>query len=124
MGQAMRVIVAGSRSIVNYELVKECIEKSRFSITELVSGMAAGVDSLAARWATENGVELKKFPADWNRFGKSAGYRRNQDMAEHADALILVWDGVSKGSKHMLDIAKSKGLEIEVNIINKARFIE
>ena len=100
----MKVIVAGSRSITDYKMVKEAIEKSGFDVTEIVSGTARGVDRLGEKWARENGVPIHMFPADWDRHGKAAGYIRNTDMGKYADALICVWDGDSKGSKHMIDI--------------------
>ena len=57
---------------------------------------------------------VKKFPADWGGLGKRAGYLRNEQMADYADALIAVWDGKSKGTKHMIDSAASKGLIVKV----------
>jgi hypothetical protein len=47
--------------------------------------------------------------ADWDTYGKSAGYRRNADMAKYSDAVVCFWDGVSKGTKHMIDLARQYG---------------
>ena len=69
-----------------------------------------GAILLGEVWAKKNKVPVKKFPADWEKFGKSAGYRRNQQMAEYADAVILFPGG--KGTNHMYDIAKRMGLII------------
>ena len=77
----------------------------------MVSGTARGVDSLGEAWAKHNNIPIKQFPADWTKHGKSAGYLRNQIMAEYAEACIVFWDGESKGAKHMFDIAVDKGLE-------------
>jgi len=60
------------------------------------------------------GYPVAKFPADWNKFKKSAGYKRNVEMAENADALIAFYDGKSKGTGHMIDIAKEKNLLIRI----------
>ena len=108
----MRVIIAGSRSITDYPIVVNAIANSRFNISEVICGMARGVDSQGLRYAITNGIPYRKFPADWNRYGRSAGHRRNKQMADNADALILVWDGVSHGSANMLEIANSKGLKV------------
>ncbi|MFA5132479.1 MAG: SLOG family protein [Candidatus Paceibacterota bacterium] len=113
----MITIVAGSRSIVDYDLVKKCIEESGVGITELVSGCAVGVDKLGIRWALENQVPVKKFPVtdeDWKVFGKRAGILRNEKMGHYSEALVAVWDGKSSGTKHMIDFAIRLGLLVRV----------
>lgn len=110
----MKTIIAGSRGITDYLTVLKAIEQSGFSVTEVVSGCARGVDRLGERFATEENLPLYKFPADWDKHGKRAGYRRNEQMAENADAVIAVWDGESRGTKHMIDIATNKGLKVFV----------
>lgn len=110
----MKTIIAGSRGITDYLTVLKAIEQSEFPVTEIVSGSARGVDALGERFATEEKLPLYIFPADWNRYGKRAGYIRNELMAENADALIAVWDGKSRGTKNMIDIAGNKGLKVFV----------
>lgn len=110
----MRVIIAGSRNITDYEMVKDAIEKSEFTITTVVSGCAKGVDKLGERWAEENGIPIDHFRADWDGYGLSAGAIRNCEMAENADALIAVWDNESKGTGHMIKQAQKKGLRVFV----------
>jgi hypothetical protein len=110
----MKTIIAGSRSITSYELVLKAIEQADIPISEVVSGAARGVDSLGEQWAKSRGIKIKKFPAKWDLYKKSAGYKRNVEMAEYADALIAVWDGLSKGTRHMIDIAREKGLKVFV----------
>jgi YspA, cpYpsA-related SLOG family len=111
----MRVIVAGSRTITDMIAVEEAMELSGFEVTSVVSGTASGVDKLGERWAKNHGVPISQYPANWNLYGKSAGYKRNVEMALNADSLVAVWDGVSKGTRHMIDIAKSKNLRIYVH---------
>ena len=107
-----RVVIAGSRDFKNYEILKEAMDQLlRDLITDgedivIISGTASGADRLGERYAKEKGFQLRRFPVDWNRYGKSAGYRRNVEMADHADAAVVFWDGQSKGSKHMLKISK------------------
>lgn len=108
----MKVIIAGSRDGVTFRDVIEAIQKSSFNITEVVSGTARGADRLGEVWAETHDIPIKQFPANWNKYGKSAGYRRNAEMSEYADALIAIWDEESKGTKHMIDLAKKKELEV------------
>lgn len=102
----MKVIIAGSRTIEDYDQLLKAVAEAPFQITEVVSGTAKGVDLMGERWAKEKGIAIKRFKPDWPRDGNSAGYFRNVLMAQYADALILVWDGYSKGSASMLRIAR------------------
>lgn len=109
----MKVIIAGSRTINDIRLVCDVIysaSKAGITTTEVVSGTAKGVDQLAERWAEKFRIPVKQFPADWNKYGKSAGYRRNETMANYADACICLWDGISRGTAHMINLARQKKL--------------
>lgn len=114
-----RVIIAGSRNFNNYELLKkECDaflldKKEKYNII-IISGGARGADFSGEKYAQDEGFSLEKFPANWNKFGKSAGFRRNEQMAEVADALIAFWDGKSHGTKHMIEIMENKKLLVKV----------
>lgn len=111
----LRTIVAGSRGVTDYAVVCEAISSCGWEIKTVLSGTAKGVDRLGERWALDNGVPIEKYPADWDRYGKSAGYRRNVMMSQFADALVAVWDGDSRGTKHMIDTAKKAGLRVYVH---------
>ena len=121
------IIIAGSREFNDYELLKSKCDEIIASLPipeikclphmpsiRIISGTARGADKLGERYALENGFILNKFPADWDRYGKSAGYKRNVLMAEHADVLIAFWDGISRGTRHMIEIARSKGLQVHI----------
>lgn len=113
----MKVIIAGSRNFTYYNKLREYCDKILKNLEEdieIVSGAAKGADKLGERYAREKGYNTKLFPADWDMHGKRAGYVRNKEMAEYADALICFWDGVSKGSKIMIDLAEKEGLKIRV----------
>ncbi|MBS9525908.1 DUF2493 domain-containing protein [Litoribacter alkaliphilus] len=112
----MKVIIAGGRTFQDYPLLlAKCDEALKLhSEIEIVSGTAKGTDQLGERYAKEKGYTVRKFPADWKRFGKRAGYLRNEEMAKYADALIAFWDGESKGTGHMIDLAKKHGLKIKI----------
>ena len=113
----MKVIIAGSRSIVDYIHIEDAARLSNFDITEIVSGTARGVDQLGEQLATKHNTPVAKFPADWNNttvpgavikhnqygaYNAIAGHMRNAQMAQYADALIAVWDGKSRGTTDMI----------------------
>jgi hypothetical protein len=99
----MKVVIAGSRNIEDYQELLLAISSSPFLVTEVVSGHANGVDRMGERYALENNLALTLYPANWEEYGRKAGMIRNSKMADYADAAIVVWDGKSKGSKNMID---------------------
>ena len=114
-----RVIIAGSRSFSNYELLREhCLsllqEKMRTHRVIIVSGHAHGADTLGEMFAKEQGLTVELHPAKWRALGKGAGMIRNAEMARASDALIAFWDGKSRGTAHMISFAKRRGLEVSV----------
>jgi len=112
----MKIIIAGGRNFNNYEMLC-CVcdyMLQNQTIVEIVSGTAGGADSLGERYAEERQYPIKRFPANWTGLGKAAGFIRNAEMAEYADALIAFWDGRSKGTKHMIDLAKKHGLKVKI----------
>lgn len=119
----MKVIIAGSRDINDYEELCRAILFSNFDdITEVVSGKALGVDTLGERFAKEFEIPLKEFPAKWRPspgvYDKAAGIKRNTEMADYSDGLIALWDGKSPGTKHMISIAEKKGLKVYVHLVS------
>lgn len=113
------LIVAGGRDFNDYQRV----EKVLFDFVErldgdyhinIVSGMARGADALAVQFCRHHGVNLIEMPADWNTYGKSAGYRRNTQMAANSHGLIAFWDGHSRGTSHMIETAQNKGLITQI----------
>ena len=115
------VIIAGGRDFNDYPLLKAKCDKILASKSQthnivVITGAARGADSLGEQYAREKGYTIDSRPADWNAHGKSAGFIRNVQMANSADALIAFWDGQSKGTKHMIDTAINKGLEVRTII--------
>jgi len=116
----MKCIIAGSRDITDYSLVEEAVRRSGFDITEVVSGTARGVDRLGEMYAEQHGIPIRRFPADWARLGRSAGFRRNEAMIQYASqapetgALVAVWDTVSRGTGHTIEQARRQGLNVFV----------
>ncbi len=103
----VKLIIAGSRHLnISQLLLRDFIKNMTFEIEEIVSGTAKGIDTCGEEFAELNMVKCTKFYPDWTKYGKSAGYIRNGDMASYSDALLLIWDGKSKGSKNMKDQMK------------------
>lgn len=119
----MKVIIAGSRTIRSVDhalgMVRDAVAQSGFQIAEVVSGMAQGIDCAGWYWAKDQNIPIKEFPADWYTHGKAAGPIRNNQMAEYADALIAIWNGQSRGTKHMIEAAKKRGLKVFVFDVSK-----
>ena len=112
----MRVIVAGGRDFNDADRLTYILDGD-FGLDRrdtILSGMARGADSLAVEYANEAPTKLERYPAEWDKYGKSAGYKRNEQMAKLAEMLIAFWDGKSRGTKHMIDIALREGLEVHV----------
>ncbi len=113
----MKVIIAGGRTFADRDLLfDKCdeINKDCMDVTEVVSGKARGADTLGEEWAKHRHLPVSEFPANWSKYNKAAGYIRNQKMAEHAEGLIAFWDGESKGTKHMIELAEKEGLAVYV----------
>lgn len=111
----MKTIIAGSRGINDFAVINAAVQASKFEITEVVSGTAKGVDQEGEAWASLNDVPIKRFPAEWDTYGRAAGMKRNQAMADYADACIVVWDGRSPGSRNMINEAAKRGLKLYVH---------
>lgn len=114
----MKLIIAGSRSIISYKLLKYSFKNSRFSLDyddRIVSGTAKGPDTLGEKLAKNYGLDIKRFPANWDKHGKSAGFIRNKKkMAEYSDGLLALWDGLSNGTEHMIETAEDNYLKTHV----------
>ena len=113
-----RVIVFGGRNFNDYELMERTLSNLLLYYepeqVTIVSGHARGADALGERFAKEYGLTLDIHPVDWNTHGNSAGYVRNVEMAQVADAAVGYWDGESRGTKHMIDTAKRYNLQVRV----------
>ena len=120
----MRIIVAGGRKFDDYTLLcnklDEFLKDKNKSNIEIVSGRAIGTDRLGERYAEDHSLNCVKFEAQWFKKGRAAGIIRNGEMANYASedeeggVLFAFWNGVSKGTKNMIDQATKKGLEIHI----------
>lgn len=125
-----KIIVAGSRLMFQYSIVENVLNKvfrnKDINSIEIVQGGAKGADALGKLYAEQNNIECKEFTANWGAYGKGAGIIRNSEMAEYSDACIVFWDGISRGSKNMIETAKKKGLKTIVHYYfkNKTEIIQ
>ena len=117
-----REVIAGCRDYNNYDEAKNYIDFCLSNIRKennivIVSGCASGADVIGERYAKENGFEVEKYPADWKTYGRSAGPKRNKQMAEVSDYVICFWDLKSRGTKSMIDYAKKYNKPIRIKKI-------
>lgn len=117
-----RIIVAGSRYFSNKEWLYSVLDdylKSVDDDVEIVSGHCRGADMLGEQYAKDHGIPLVLFPANWSKYGKRAGYIRNDKMAKYAsekDGVLIAFPvGESRGTKMMIRLAHNYGLETDVN---------
>lgn len=114
------IVICGCRDFcdkrVFAEFVDECISKTAYNCgLRIISGHCSGVDAMAEEYAAEHGFQLDIFPADWQKYGRAAGPKRNMQMAKQADFVIAFWVGSSRGTKNMIDAAAK---------LNKAVFVK
>lgn len=106
----MRAAIIGSRNIT----VEDFSPYLPRGVTEIVSGGARGVDACAAKYAEAHGIRLTEFLPDYERYGRAAPIKRNQQIIEYADVVLAFWDGRSKGTKNVIDTCGAKNKKITV----------
>ena len=111
-----KLAIVGSRTFNDYDKMKSfIIENFNLNeITHIVSGGARGADSLGEQFAKEYNKELIVFNAEWDKYGKSAGFKRNVDIINECDCCVAFWDGNSKGTKHDIDLCEKAGKECKI----------
>jgi hypothetical protein len=112
----VKVAVIGSRNL-QVEHLEAFIPPDA---TEIVSGGAKGIDACAREFALENGIKLTEFLPDYDQYGKSAPLKRNIQIIEYSDLVLAFWDGKSRGTKHVIDTCKERGIPIKVFLNNPA----
>jgi hypothetical protein len=119
----MNIAIVGSREFNDYEYLSQqvvnLIIKNNYDKTpiKIVSGGARGTDKLAEKFAEAHNLDKLVFLAQWSTLGKKAGYMRNKEIVENADALIAFWKDQSAGTKHSIDLAHRKGIPTHVFIV-------
>lgn len=111
----MKVAIIGSRNLVNVEISKYIPE----NVTEIISGGARGIDTLAEEWAEKNGIPKTIIKPEYERFKRGAPLKRNEKIVELADVIIALWDGKSRGTKFTIDYAKKVKKEVNIYILEE-----
>ena len=114
--QEVSIVIAGTRTFNDYDLLSAWVDAMQifYQNIRIVSGGAKGADALAERYAKERGIPINIINADWDSHGKSAGPKRNREMAKDADVLVAFWDGQSRGTANMIAEATKKNAQVHV----------
>ncbi len=107
---------------VGLQLMNELVDRFFLCPTQVVSGMAPGVDTCGIKWAQSRSIPIIRFKPNWDEFDKAAGPLRNAAMAEYSDALLLIWDGKSRGSFSMYNEMRKTGKPIYEVILRGIKF--
>jgi hypothetical protein len=102
----MKIAIIGSRDFTDRKLLNEVLESYKSKITLVVSGAARGADKLGEQWAIDNNIKTLIFPADWDKYGKRAGFIRNEDIIKNCDGAIAFWNEVSNGTRHSISLCE------------------
>ena len=100
----MKLLIAGSRSIREYDLSPYIPH----AVDTIISGGAQGVDSLAESYADEHKLSKYVIRPQYKRYGRAAPLKRNQEMVDMADAVLVIWDGKSRGSRFTVEYARKQ----------------
>ena len=107
----MKVLVCGGRNFSDFKLLEQILDELDIDI--IVHGDARGADRLSHNYALKNNIPVNKYPADWKRYGKSAGPVRNlQMLREEEPDLIVAFPG-GRGTQHMVTAATSLGYKVK-----------
>lgn len=117
----MIVAVAGSRSITNADVVCSVLDAKASGATQVVTGGARGVDTIAFDWAWAHGIPVQVIAAEWSRHGRAAGPIRNREIARLAERLIAIHDGHSRGTMHMIESMRNLRKPVEIILVDRAR---
>lgn len=112
----VRLAIVGGRDFSDYPYMQECLRKlqQENTVLQVVSGGARGADSLGERYADENGIPKHIFQAEWDKYGRSAGFRRNRDIVDACDMIAAFWDGRSRGTENTIALARAAGKRVVI----------
>ncbi|MBK9767448.1 MAG: DUF2493 domain-containing protein [Chloracidobacterium sp.] len=112
----MKMMISGSRTIDSYELLDTAVTESGWEPTEILSGGASGVDTLAEQYAEQHGLPVTVFRPNWALHKRGAGHRRNEEMVIACDVLVALWDGNSRGTAQAVEFARRQGKDVHVKV--------
>lgn len=111
----MKVSVIGSRNYDDKDRLFDYLDSKIDKIDLIVSGGAIGADELAHEWAKSRGKSILIHYPDWKKEGKIAGFKRNKKIIDDAEIVVCFWDGVSRGTKSSIGLAKEQKKKVIIN---------
>lgn len=111
----MILAVVGSRTFEDAYLVFRVL--ITYPISHIISGGARGADTLAIDYAEAMNIPYTIYPADWDKYGRSAGFIRNKDIVDNSDQVLAFWDGISKGTQHTLVYARKQNKLLHIEMV-------
>ena len=109
----LKLLIAGSRKINYFDFSKYIPN----DITTIISGGAKGIDSLAEDYADAHRLSKIIIRPEYNKYGKAAPLKRNELLVQIADKILIVWDGLSKGTKYTIDYANKLNKDMKIIIV-------
>lgn len=122
--ERINVIIAGTRTFKNYKLMCTVMKviREKYPCIQIISGGAKGADKLGELYALKHKIPYTVYEAEWDKYGKKAGFKRNEQMAQIGQVLVLFWNGDSSGSRDMLHLGIQYGLDCNVMMYSYMKF--
>ena len=120
----MKLAIVGSRTLNQkqvLQVIEQVIQKSNSTITTVVTGGANGVDSIAEYYARANKLNVEVYYPLYKKYGKRAPLIRNNEIVKNCDAVLAIWDGVSKGTAYTINKAKRENKKVMVVSLKAAK---
>lgn len=120
--ETYKVVIGGCREFTDYAVFSASVDAFLSELVKrgkicILSGACRGVDEMGERYAAEHGFAVERYPAEWGKYGRSAGPRRNREMVEKADFVIAFWDGESAGTRSLVQYAEQLGKPLRIKKI-------
>lgn len=117
-----KIVIAGCRNFTDYTKAEKFIDNCIINIRKkyeliFISGGCRGADLLGEKYALKNGFNIERYPAKWDKYGLKAGPLRNEEMAKVCDFVICFWDGKSRGTENMINLAEKYNKPLKIKYI-------
>ncbi|MBR2650148.1 MAG: DUF2493 domain-containing protein [Clostridia bacterium] len=113
----MKIAIVGSRNLTDVSIAEYIDEE----VSEIVSGGAKGIDTLAAEYAKAHNLTLTEFLPQYELYGRAAPIVRNKEIVDYADLVLIFWNGTSRGTLSVIKYAKKTGKAHRVILCTEGR---